>query len=116
MKAAAAITIALLFGAVGFASYTIATHLERKTITVQSKERLMQVSTTDGKTTTTYRNFVYASDETYAVQDSLWNGHFMSATVYAKMREGATCDVLLSGYRVGFLSMFQNIIEAECRA
>ncbi len=116
MRTAAAIAVIALFGAAGFASYKIATHIEHKTIAVQSKERLMQVSTNDGKTTTTYRNFVYANDEAYTVEDSLWNGHFTSATIYAKIREGSTCSVTLSGYRVGFLSMFQNIIAAECRA
>lgn len=108
--------LAILF--IGFmlvASYKIATHIEETTITVVSKERLMEIGTdSEGRSHTTYKNFVYSDDEAYVVADSMWNGHFRARSVYAQVHEGATCRVTLSGYRFGFLSMHQNIIAAEC--
>lgn len=107
------LAIAAIFGAI---SYSIQSHIEKTEINVTSKERLLSV-TNDGKgnTSSTYRNFVYTDNETYVVKDSVWNGHFTSATVYARVKIGSRCKVTLAGYRVGFLSMFQNIIEVECQ-
>jgi hypothetical protein len=103
------------FTAVTFLSYKIQTHIETATIEVVSKERLLNLKTdSDGKSSSTWTNFVYAKDETYVVEDSFWNWHFTARTVYAKLQEGAKCDVTLSGYRLGFLSMHQNIIAADC--
>ncbi|MBD9372810.1 hypothetical protein IB238_09280 [Rhizobium sp. ARZ01] len=116
-SSAAVIGILVLGVAAGVASYMIQTHIEQSEISVVSKERLLSVSTdSDGKSSSKYRNFVYSDAETYVVEDSLWNGHFTSSTVYAKIQEGARCRVTLAGYRFGFLSMFQNIIEVECGA
>lgn len=107
--------VALLIGGGLFASYKVSTITEEATITVRSKERLLQVSSTEnGGTSSSYQNFVYTDDETYTVQDNLWVGHFETRTVWAKLREGATCRVTLSGIRFGFFSMSQNIIKADC--
>lgn len=107
--------VGVVVGAAALASFAITTHIETREIVVQSKERLMQVTSSDkGVARTSYRNFVYTADEAYTVEDSLWNGHFTSSTVYARLHEGARCKVTLAGYRFGFLSMFQNIIKAEC--
>lgn len=105
---------AAIIGAAVFASYKIQTHIETKTIEVVSKERLMSVSSTDGKTKTKFENFVYSEDEVYWVRDSIWNWHFRAMTVYASIPESGTCEVTLSGYRWGYLSMAQNIIDADC--
>lgn len=106
---------ALLIGGGLYASYTVSRHTEEATITVRSKERLLRVSSnSDGGSTSSYQNFVYTDDEAYTVQDNLWVGHFNARTVWAKIHEGATCKVTLSGYRIGWLSMSQNIIAADC--
>lgn len=103
-------------GASMVGSYLIQTNIEHATINVVSKERLLNVSTdSEGKTSSKWENFVYTDEETYKVADSFWNWHFRARTVYAKIKEGSTCDVTLSGYRWGFLSAHQNIIEAECK-
>lgn len=105
----------LLMSGLAYASYVNASHIERKRIHVESKERLLRVtSDKDGGTSSSYENFVYASDEVYVVKDSLWNGHFRAGTVYARVREKASCNVTVVGYRIGFLSLYQNIIEVEC--
>lgn len=96
-------------------SYMIQTHIEYATIKVEGKERLLNVSSdSEGKTSSKWENFVYTGDETYVVQDSFWNWHFRARTVYANIKEGSNCEVTLSGYRWGFLSMHKNIIEAKC--
>lgn len=113
------IKFALLIAAIGaicFGGYKIQTHLEETTIKVVSKERLLSVKTdSDGKSSSKYQNFVYSESETYVVEDSLWNWHFTAGTVYARVKQGAECKVTLSGYRFGLLSMYQNIISAECQ-
>ena len=102
---------------VGSAGYIVQSHIEYKDIHVASKERLLKVETdSDGKSTTSYKNFVYSTDETYIVEDSFWNWHFTAGTVYARIQPNQTCRVKLAGYRIGFFSMYQNIIAAECHA
>lgn len=108
----AVIAIAVLVIA---ANYAIATHIEHADLDVVSKERLIQLSSnSNGGSSSSMRNFVYTADEAYVVEDSLWNGHFLAGTVYAQIQEGHRCRVTLSGYRFGFLSMYQNIIAADC--
>lgn len=105
----------LLFMSLVPASIAIQRHLEETTIHVVSKERLLEVSSNDGKSSSSYKNFVYTDDEAYVVDDSFWNWHFRAGTVYAKIPNGpSTCKVTLSGFRSGFFSMYQNIIAAEC--
>ena len=94
--------------------YFISQNVEHIQIKVVSKERLMKVSSSEGNTKTSFENFVYTDTETFKVEDNLWHWHFRSGTVYAKIRVGATCNVTAVGYRWGFLSMYQNIIEARC--
>jgi hypothetical protein len=107
--------VATLATAGGIGSYLFETHLEDRVIAVVSKERLMSISTNNkGGTSSSWTSFVYSSDETYVVADSLWNWHFRARTVYAQIKEGASCHVTLSGYRWGFLSTHQNIIAANC--
>jgi hypothetical protein len=106
---------AVILGAGTWASYAIATHIEHAEIDVVSKERLVQLSSgKNGSSSSSLKNFVYTADEAYVVEDSLWNGHFLAGTVYAKIHEGQRCRVILSGHRIGFLSMYQNIISADC--
>lgn len=98
-------------------SAAIQRKIEITTVTTTSKERLMSVSSSDGDTSTSFKNFVYTGDEVYVVKDSFWNWHFRAGTVYAQIPdEPATCEVTLSGVRWGFLSMHQNIIAARCDA
>lgn len=98
----------------GIASYLIQTHIEHAEIAVVSKERLVSVTGSDGNTSSSWKNFVYTEAESYIVKDSFWNWHFRAGTIYAQIKEGSVCRVTLSGYRLGFLSMYQNIIGADC--
>jgi hypothetical protein len=95
--------------------YFISQNVEHLQINVVSKERLMKVSSSEGNTKTSFENFVYTDTETFKVEDNLWHWHFRAGTVYAQIHEGATCNVTVVGYRWGFLSMYQNIIAANCK-
>lgn len=83
-----------------------AAHRVDKTITVDSKERV--VSGKSGR----YLVFTEGSG-TYEVTDSLWAGRWDSSDVYGQIEEGVTYDVTVQGYRVPFFSMYPNIIEIE---
>lgn len=104
----------IVIGGIGTSAFIQRT-LEDKTITVTEKERITSFSSSDGTTKTTIENFVYSDEEVYSVKDSLWNWHFRAGTVYAKIPETGTCNVTLSGMRIGFFSMNQNIIAADCQ-
>jgi hypothetical protein len=112
--------VVAMVGLFAVPSYLNQTHLQRLTIEVTGKERISKDTfrtDSDGKLSggTTIHNFVYTPEETYEVRDSLWNGHFRAMTVYARIPEAGTCEIVLSGRRMGFFSLTQNIIEAECQ-
>lgn len=108
---------ALAIAGVSAFSIASALHLEQSTINVVSKERLQSISTnSDGKVSSKQEYWVYSDQDTYRVADSLLQWHFHSGQVYARVTEGAACDVTLQGYRIGFLSMMQNIIAVDCHA
>lgn len=94
-------------------SFSVASklHTEESVITVVNKERLYKGS----KDSTSWENFVYTDDDAYVVKDNLLKGHFLAMKVYTAIRPG-TCKVTTTGYRVGFLSMYKNIIKADCNA
>jgi hypothetical protein len=96
-------------------SVTLQRTVEDTTLLVTGKERITTVSGTDGNTNTKIKNFVYTDDEVYTVADSFWNWHFRAGTIWARIPEGrSTCQVTLSGKRMGFLSVSRNIIAADC--
>lgn len=49
---------------------------------------------------------------TFSIEDSLIDVRFDTADLYGTITEGETYDFTARGKRIGFLSMFPNIIEA----
>ena len=49
---------------------------------------------------------------TFSIEDSLLDTRFDTADMYGAIQNGETYDFSTRGKRVGFLSMFPNIIEA----
>lgn len=45
--------------------------------------------------------------------DSLLEGKFNSADVYAELEIGKTYDIETYGYRIPFCSMYENIVDVE---
>ena len=77
---------------------------EDRLITIKSTERVADnedskylVWTTDG--------------ETLEITDSLFFFRWDSSDTYGKLEEGKTYKVLVAGWRVPFLSMYENIIK-----
>lgn len=105
--AIAAFVLALAVG-VGFGVKN-ALHEDVETCTVTSKERLPKGGDAGG-----FDQRVYTEEcGVLTVGDSLFAGHFNSADTWNSIEEGHTYRLTARGYRVGFLSMFPNIVKAE---
>jgi len=77
---------------------------ETLTITVQEKSRGAEESGSD--------YLVWSTDgEVFAVDDAFWYGHFRASDTYGQLQVGGTYAVRVIGYRLGFLSMYRNIIR-----
>lgn len=50
-------------------------------------------------------------DNTYEITDMLFKGKFNSTDIYNRLEIGKTYKVKISGHRIRFLSMYQNINE-----
>lgn len=104
------VAIVAIFAVAGVAFITIVgwSHVSEQTsCVVESKDRTRdQNGESDAR--------IYTENcGTFQVKDDMLRGHFSSADTYGKLDEGATYDFRTTGYRVPFLSMFPNIIEAE---
>lgn len=80
------------------------------TITVTDKERVV--------TEESSYYLVFGEDENENVlvfenTDTLFRGKFDSSNIQGKLKTGGTYTVTVVGYRIPFLSMYQNIIEVE---
>ena len=81
-------------------------------VTVTEKERVI-----DGDCS---RYLVFTEDEQGEVivfenTDNILRGKFDSSNMQGEIKEGETYVFTVVGYRVPFLSMYQNIIEVEAR-
>lgn len=96
-------------GVIAFIIFVLvsALHVEHKTCTVSDKDR-----TTNSSGNSDAR--VYTEQcGTLHVADSIFSWTFSSSDTYASLDKGKTYDVTTRGYRVPFLSMFPNVVEAE---
>lgn len=81
-----------------------------ETITVTDKERVNDSSSS--------YYLVFGEDEAgnvvvYKNTDEFLRGKWDSSTMQAELEIGETYDVVLVGYRIPFLSMYENILEIE---
>lgn len=56
---------------------------------------------------------VNCGGEIYQVSDLLFKGKFNSADIYGNLKVGKTYEITTTGYRFGFLNMYQNINKYE---
>lgn len=80
------------------------------TVTVTDKERVVQSKSS--------YYLVFTKDENGNVlvfknDDELLRGKFDSSNIQGELEIGSTYDIVVVGYRVPFLSMYQNIIEVR---
>lgn len=76
------------------------------TITVTDKERIVEKGEDGGS-----YYLVFTEDDAYKNEDALFYGKFKSSSLQAKLKEGETYTVKIYGWRVGFLSMYPNIVK-----
>ena len=57
---------------------------------------------------------IFTENEVFENTDTLFRLKFNSSDLYGKIREGQTCTFVVNGWRVQLLSMYRNILSAEC--
>jgi hypothetical protein len=113
------IILAVILGIVciiGIIGYNVAFTFNdtQYTVTVTDKERIVEGS---GENTSS-KYLVFCDDENgeslvFENTDELLRGKFNSSNIQGKLKEGNTYEITVVGYRVPFLSMYQNIIEVK---
>jgi transketolase N-terminal domain/subunit len=100
------IFIILIVGIGLTAAYQYGT-VEEVTITVTDKERVVKSS---GDNVESYY-LVFCEEEIFKNDDALLRGKFRSSDIQGKLKVGETYKVKVFGWRVGFLSMYRNIVK-----
>jgi hypothetical protein len=85
-------------------------HTSTVSATVTGKERIVK-SDGDGNIESFY--LVYTDKGTMKLEDDLFRGNWNSSDVYGSLRNDSTYTFTTSGYRIGFFSMYPNIIEVK---
>ena len=84
-------------------------HVETHKVKVEGKERITEQS---GKTITSFYVF-YTDKGTFKLEDDMLRGNYYSSDVYGKLKQDSTYTIKTSGYRIGFMSSYPNIIEVK---
>lgn len=102
------LVVVLIIVAIGFG---ITGYLNVNTITakVEGKERITESS--GDKIESFY--LVYTDKGTFKLEDDLFRGNFYSSDTYGKLKQDSTYTFKTSGYRIGFMSSYPNIIEVK---
>ena len=89
------------------------------TVTITDKDRIAESSKdSDGNVKSTSKYLVFADDENgnplvFENTDCFIRWKFNSSNLQGQLKEGHTYKITVIGYRVPFLSWYQNIIKAE---
>ena len=89
------------------------------TVTITDKDRITESSKdSDGNSNTSSKYLVFADDENgnsivFENTDCFIRWKFNSSNVQGQLKEGHTYKITVIGYRVPFLSWYQNIIKVE---
>ena len=103
------IVLVLAVGACSAYSYFGSTR--EVTTKINDKDRVCK--STDSGSDCEYLIFTDAG--TFKVADTLFFGNFKSSDVYGKIERGGTYKMRVVGWRVGFWSMYPNVIKVEER-
>lgn len=116
-------TYAIMFGivatpVVGFnAYYALGTHETERVTILDAFETVTGSGETAGKEKRIKVILENGCTETFRVEDSLFNGQWYSSNLHAVFAEGAdarkTYDITHYGWRSGFFSMMENVVEAR---
>lgn len=104
------IAVIFLFGfGLNFAIYK----MSNETVTgiyVNDKERIVE---SDGNSTSS-KYLVFTENETFENTDYLLTFKFNSSDIQGRIKPGQTCEFEVVGWRVSFMSMYRNILDAKC--
>jgi hypothetical protein len=56
---------------------------------------------------------VYTDKGTFSLEDDMFRGNFYSSDVYGKLKQDSIYKFTTSGYRIGFINSYPNIIEVK---
>ena len=96
---------------VGAIAFEIAAYQNISTVeaTVTGKERITE---SVGNTIESFY-LVYTDKGTLKLEDDMFRGNFYSSDEYGKLKQDSTYIFKTSGYRIGFMSSYPNIIEIK---
>ena len=102
------LVVALIVGGIAFeiSSYGHVNTIEAK---VEGKERITQ--SVGNEIESFY--LVYTDKGTFKLEDDMFRGNFYSSDVYGKLKQDSMYNFKTSGYRIGFMSSYPNIIEVK---
>lgn len=102
----------LLVALIGGCNYAVYNSTkETVTAKVIDKERIVE---RDAEGNASSKYLIFTNVETFENTDSLWAGKWNSSDVYGRIQEGQICEFTVVGFRVGWMSMYRNIIELDC--
>lgn len=99
-----------LIGFLGVGTFVHYSTMEDVSFTVKKTERVI----TGSGNSTSSKYLVYTDNEVFENTDTLLSMKFNSSDIYANMDNGIECDATVNGFRVPFVSMYRNIIDADC--
>jgi len=79
------------------------------TFTVESKERIV----TGSGDSTSSKWVIFTDIEVFKNVDTIFRFKFNSADIQGELKEGKTYNAKVYGWRIGFFSMYRNIIEVR---
>jgi hypothetical protein len=102
------LVVAMIVGGIAFeiSSYTNVNTFEAK---VEGKERITEKS---GDNIESFY-LVYTDKGTFSLEDDMFRGNFYSSDVYGKLKQDSIYKFTTSGYRIGFINSYPNIIEVK---
>lgn len=89
------------------------------TVTITGKDRITESSKdSDGNNHTSSKYLIFADDENgnslvFENTDCFIRLKFNSSNIQGQLKEGHTYKITVIGYRVPFLSWYQNVIKVE---
>lgn len=105
------LAVVIAIGAIGITAASVL-NVNEYVVLVTDKERVVSKDSTDSK------YLVYCEEEDGTIHvfentDTIWRGKWNSSDIQAKLKSGCFYKITVVGYRVPFLSWYQNIISVE---
>ena len=85
-----------------------ATKTEVAGVVIKDRERITSVGGKESK------YLIFTESETFENTDTILALKFDSSDVYGKLEPGKTCDLVVTGFRIPFMSAYRNILSANC--